>query len=396
VPRLKPRNYPIANLRSYIYVLLLLICVVILSQQLANLSAFIDFDVDDFIEYWSASVLHLQGQNPYDRDLLTPLQNQAGRYRDVPVIMWNPPWTLALVLPFGLLDFSTARLLWFLIHLGILFACSSWLWQYFGGSKHSLWVAWLFALTFAPSLMMLKVGQISGFFLLGVVGFLYFEKNNKDLFAGGSAALLMIKPHVGYLIIVILALWAVHKKKWLILLGGTLALAGSTLVVWLIHPSALRDYYYAAVNYPPVAWATPTIGGFFRYFIGVDLFWLQLLPPGFGLVWILYYYYKHHTYWKWEDQISLICLVSIVTAAYGWIYDQVLVLVAVIQIALIIRKSNNHIYSFALIFAYAAVNILILLLDLSQFWFFWFAPCMLLIYLVVEKILKTDSSMETG
>lgn len=390
--RLKSCIYPIARLRSYIYVFLLLICVIILSQQLANLSAFIDFDVDDFVEYWSASVLHLHGQNPYDRDLLTPLQNQAGRYRDVPVIMWNPPWTLSLIVPFGLLEFSSARLLWFLIHSGILFACSSWLWQYYGGSKHKLWVAWLLVLTFAPSLMVLKVGQISGLFLLGVVSFLYFEKNNQDLFAGGSAALLMIKPHVGYLIIVILALWAVHKKKWQILLGVALALAGSTVLVWLIHPSTLHDYYYAAVNYPPVAWATPTIGGFFRYFFGVDRFWLQLFPSGFGLLWILYYYYKHHINWKWVDQISLICLVSIVTAAYGWLYDQVLVLIAVIQVALIIRKSKNHKYMFFLIFSYAAINILILLLDLSQFWFFWFAPCLLLMYLVAQKMIKPNTS----
>ena len=53
---------------------------------------------DDFIEYWAAARLTLDGQNPYDPHLLLPLQQAAGRNTDEAVMMWNPPWSLAVVL----------------------------------------------------------------------------------------------------------------------------------------------------------------------------------------------------------------------------------------------------------------------------------------------------------
>ena len=34
---------------------------------------------DDFVEYWAAARLTLDGQNPYDRAQLLPLQRTAGR-----------------------------------------------------------------------------------------------------------------------------------------------------------------------------------------------------------------------------------------------------------------------------------------------------------------------------
>ena len=57
---------------------------------------------DDFIEYWAAAKLTLDGENPYDPALLLPLQLANGRATDEAVMMWNPPWSLAVVLPLGL------------------------------------------------------------------------------------------------------------------------------------------------------------------------------------------------------------------------------------------------------------------------------------------------------
>ena len=34
---------------------------------------------DDFVEYWAAAKLTINGQNPYDPTLLLPLQQTAGR-----------------------------------------------------------------------------------------------------------------------------------------------------------------------------------------------------------------------------------------------------------------------------------------------------------------------------
>jgi hypothetical protein len=78
--------------------------------------------------------------------------------------------------------------------------------------------------------------------------------------------------------------------------------------------------------------------------------------------------------------------VSMATAAYGWIYDQVFILVAIIQVARWVRYSNKYIYLFILIAFYVAINFLILVTNVSQFWFFWFAPMILLFYSLIQNL----------
>ncbi len=56
----------------------------------------------DFLEYWAAGRLLAFGDNPYDGDRMHALEHAAGRTEDG-ILMWNPPRTLPLVLPFGLL-----------------------------------------------------------------------------------------------------------------------------------------------------------------------------------------------------------------------------------------------------------------------------------------------------
>ena len=68
----------------------------------------------DFVEYWAAGRLNLEGHNPYDPDAVHELEKAAGR-AEPGVLMWNPPWSLPFVMPFGLLEVHTAHLLWLLL-----------------------------------------------------------------------------------------------------------------------------------------------------------------------------------------------------------------------------------------------------------------------------------------
>src|SRR5215213_4247809 len=83
---------------------------------------------DDFIEYWAAARLTLDGKNPYDGEQLLPLQQAAGRDTDEAVMMWNPPWTLAVVLPLGAIEPRPAQLLWLAINLAAILICGDRLW----------------------------------------------------------------------------------------------------------------------------------------------------------------------------------------------------------------------------------------------------------------------------
>src|SRR5262245_56213452 len=83
---------------------------------------------DDFVEYWAAARLTLEGKNPYDGELLLPLQQHAGRDTKEPIMMWNPPWSMPAVLPLGLLGAREAQLLWLLLHFLVTGFCADRLW----------------------------------------------------------------------------------------------------------------------------------------------------------------------------------------------------------------------------------------------------------------------------
>src|SRR5262245_20776559 len=165
---------------------------------------------DDFVEYWAAGRLNAHGQNPYDGSLLLPLEQAAGRDTQDPVMMWNPPWTLSIAMPLGLLKARVAQLLWLAAGLILIVGCADRIWTLYDGSPERRWVAWLVSLSFAPTLFVLNAGQIAPFILLGITGFLACERAGRYVVAGAFAALLAIKPHLVYLFWPAVAVWAIR------------------------------------------------------------------------------------------------------------------------------------------------------------------------------------------
>ena len=53
----------------------------------------------DFIQYWTAGQLFLDGKNPFDWDENFKLQKSLGWTYSIPLVMKNPPWLLAWLYP---------------------------------------------------------------------------------------------------------------------------------------------------------------------------------------------------------------------------------------------------------------------------------------------------------
>src|ERR1700722_7047354 len=121
-----------------IAVFVLIACVIVgqLRQLLADPTI---WPPDDFVEYYAAAKLTLEGKNPYDAALLLPIEQAAGRDTDYAVMMWNPPWTLAVVMPLGFLPAREAQLLWFAFNLLVIGFCGDRLWLLFAGSRERRW-----------------------------------------------------------------------------------------------------------------------------------------------------------------------------------------------------------------------------------------------------------------
>lgn len=367
-------------LRQALLWVMLLVCFGILAQMLPSLLKPEQLAADDFVEYWSAARLNLTRGNPYALDQMAALQTSVGR-SDAPLMMWYLPWTLTLMMPFGLLPYLYARALWFILTICVVLACASCIWSYFGGSPEKAWIAWLISFLFAPTLQVIKVGQIGPVLLLGLVGFIYFEKRQKWWLAGASAALTTIKPHLLYLFLLAILVWCWRQKNWKVLAGMTLAVCVALSVSWAFNPSLVSQYLYAATHYPPSSYASAALGTVLRSLLGENKFWLQFVAPLIGSAWLLVYWWGRRTTWNWAEQISIVLLVSIATTAYGWTFDQSVLLIPMILVGVWCSQGGWSIRVALLYLPYLVINLLMLILKVYQNAYWWLGLGFFLWYL---------------
>jgi hypothetical protein len=367
---------------------------------------------DDFVEYWAAARLTLGGENPYDPALLLPLQRAAGRDTDEAVMMWNPPWSLAVVLPLGLLDARAAQLLWLMVNLVALGYCGDRLWNQSGGSQERRWVGWTLSLAFLPSLFALQSGQIGPLLLLGVVLFLECERRGWPVLTGAATVLLAVKPHLAYLVWVAILCEAIARRRFGVLLGGATAGLFATLIPLAFNPQVLHQYADAMGNRPPAQWVSPTVGSVLRLAFGAELFRLQFVPVAVGLAWFAWNWRRTGRTWNWTEQLPLLLLVSFVTAPYGaWPFDMVLLLPAVVRLVAVVvepltpappsqgkrgeecplpsrergASEASRVRGWVVLAGLLAVNLGCLLLNLlgaTSFWFLWVSPAVLALYAI--------------
>lgn len=343
--------------------------------------------MNDFIEYWAAARLLLEGGNPYSAEQMLRLQNSIGWTDQRPLMMWNPPWTLSVVLPFGFFSFEVGRFLWLLVNLLVVVLCIDLSWRIYGGPKRYFWLPWALGLGFFPTLFVLRVGQITPFVLLGVIGFLFFVRKEQYELAACSTILISLKPHLLYLFWIALLFWIINRKQWKMLMMISIMLILSTAVPLSLNPSIIAHFYRSSIEAPPLYWVTPTIGCFLGTVMGTGKVWFKFLPMILGLLLFSCVYWKRNKMdWVWERQMPILLLVSVSTAAYGWSFDLVVLIPALIQATVITIQRASPKFAGSALFGFLLLNALAYWLnshDYSELYFVWMAPVLLVGFLVI-------------
>jgi Glycosyltransferase family 87 len=363
-----------------------LVALPILAYLLSGLIARPGILVDDYVEYWAAGRLNLSGGNPYSGDQMLPLERVAGRKTEV-LLMWNPPWTLALAMPLALFSYPISRLIWHILSIAMILMATNWTWKLLGGSTQKYWLAWVIAFTFFPTLIVLRMGQIGPVLLLGVAGFLHFEQNKRYWLAGAFAVLLTIKPHLMYLVCISILVWSLDRRRWSILGGGAIALFLATITAMMFNPHVITQYLNATLEDSPLVWMTPTFGSLLRLLFGLERKWLAFIPMVAGIFWLGASGLRHRVDWLWADRMPLLLLVSLVTAPFGWSFDQVVLLPAVLQAMIQVFATSRARIVCGAIITYMAFNIAAFVINsrFLDFWQLWLAPFLLIWYLFAQR-----------
>jgi hypothetical protein len=361
---------------------LVLLC--LRAGSLMNISA---LGLGDYIAYWSAGRLNAWGQNPYSPEDLLPVQQAEGWPEEWPNIMYYPPWALPLVMPLGLLPFSISRLLWLLVEVVVVIYCADRTWRYYNGPISRRWLAWLLALIFVPTLIALRMGQMSPFLLLGIVGFLEAERRGLDWLAGAFLLLAAVKPQLLYLFGIGVLVWSADRRRWRVVAGGLVAGAVALLIALLCNPHVLEQYRFA-LSHPPSGNITPTAGALLRLAFGHDLVWLQFVPTAIGLGWFPAYYARYRNNWRWDRQAPLLLLVSFLTSSYGsWVFDLPVLLIPVLAVSLQVWQSGRRDVATFAVTGFLLCDAVALALNLTgatYLSFIWMTPALLIAYLMLR------------
>jgi hypothetical protein len=356
--------------------------------------------LNDFIEYWAATQLLLSGGNPYSPDELLARQKALGWSQPEALMMWNPPWTLSFILPLGLLDYQTAQFVWFLSHALIAFIGGSLLWKIYGGSPQKLRYAGVSVLTFAPTWFALILGQIGPLILLGLILFLAAVQKKAWGLAGASLTLVSVKPHLLYLIWPALFLWVLRKRQWKMAVGFFLP---GMMVAFLplvldrhIYSQYAEAFRTGGVTHP-MHWATPTLGTALAELLAPSESWIRWLPSVCGAAWFIWYWSTRAASWDWLSELPLLVLVSVCTASFAWTFDYVVMLPALIQAAVWTSQSESRVGRATFVGAHIGLGVLLFASKVfvrNDFWYFWLAPMLLLLYLLARAKVATPTKVK--
>jgi hypothetical protein len=338
----------------------------------------------DYIFFWATGQQLAHHANPYDAAGTTQLERSAGLPANLnPGVMRNPPWALPLVYPLGFISLRVGWMLWALFLLSSLVVSVHLLWIIYGRPSNR---RYLLGYSFGPALLCLIYGQTSLFALLGLVLFLRLHRTHPFL-AGTSLLLCTLKPHLFLPFSVVLVAWALVSRSYKVLAGAAVAMAVSCAITYAIDPLAWNQYSQFVRSSGIENEYIPCLSYLLRSWFSPHSIWLQYLPAAVGCTWAMAYFWPRRHAWDWMINGSPLMLVSILVAPYSWIYDQGLVIPALLQGAFSARFRSLLI---ALAFLSALVEIA-LFRSLSHpndmiFWTYWTAPAWLIWYLVATTM----------
>ncbi len=343
------------------------------------------FALQDFVEYWSAVRVFIDGGNPYSAPALLEVQKNLGWTDPEPLMMWNPPWVLPLLTPLYFLPFPLARLLWFLAS-GILCVCAAdFFWRSFGGPLRRRYMSWVAVVLFLPTLQSLLLGQISPLILIGLWGFLWALKRNRPLTAGTFTVLISIKPHLLFLFWVFGALWILKNRKWGVFYAAVGSLAIVSAIVLAINPNTF-NYYCHSLNsgHGPLIWKTPTWGTVFQLLFPTSGAWIRSLPSLLGIVVAFALWKKYRgliSFERWSIMIPLLC---VITGIFSWTFDWVVLLPLLIY--LLIWSQDNAAkrwWMFIILLLVQPALLYSIALANSNLYGIWFPPLLWGLYYLV-------------
>jgi hypothetical protein len=302
---------------------------------------------------------------------------------------WNPPWLMLLFVPLGLLPFNIAMIVWTFINALLIGLIMIFSWQIATNNQPSRGIlsAFIAGYFFAITISYLVIGQITVLVLLGMLLSIWLIGKGKDIFAGTGLVLTIIKPQTSYLFLLILIIWVINNRRWKVIEGFIVALVTTTIIFWIFDPSWVTDYYKLIGKLPFSLTYTSTIGSFFAAKLNTKVFYFASIM----LLLLIKPLLRIQGKYGWLTTLNLSLLVSLPFSPYGFVFDQILLLPAIIQIISwvwngALTKRNKSLIIGLMVAFYMLALYMLSIPILEYYWFFVLPLLLLLIFLITWRM----------
>jgi hypothetical protein len=198
--------------RYYFFGLIGLVLAYFLSRAIVN--TYDNPANSDFFSFWLSGKFIINNLNPYSTsDWIEGHHLYDATWISDPTFLYPLPLSI-LFIPFGLVDFKTAFIIWVMLTVIFLIISISLLLNYLGPTRNHFLIPVLSGvILFRPLNSLLLNGQLSTLFLLiFVLSLLLWEKENW-LWGGVVITFALLKLNIGLIVILLLWIYLFSKKS---------------------------------------------------------------------------------------------------------------------------------------------------------------------------------------
>jgi hypothetical protein len=326
----------------------------------------LEYPNSDFFSYWLAGHLTTLGQNPYLAELWIGGHHQFGAswISDTTFIY---PLPLALFFsPLGYLSLYQAFVVWVLLsQFMIIFSIALLLKLYPNLLIKRFILPFLSGVVlFRPTILTLNNGQVSGLLLLVIAGVVYLWEKEKWWQGSVLLSFFALKPNLGIPLIALLSLYLIFKRQ----INSLIVEGVCGLVLLFIglaqNPNWIIEFWGVGNTKLSLTFGySPTVWGMSAFFCNYKLNCTIGYGIGTSLLILFGYSYlliRKQKYLSPALVISLAILVTLLSTPYTWPYDQLLLIVPIIEVTMRLALNSYKFLPTSLIFL--AIDILAFIL----------------------------------
>lgn len=321
----------------------------------------------DSIAYWSAAELLIHHSDPYNSASVLDLEGRHGYENPRPLVLRTPPWSLFMILPLAFLSPFWAWVAWLAVLVFCLMAGLRLSRRVYAREDVPTNALTIVAYLFAPVAACVVAGQMGLVLMLGVVLFLYLERDH-PFFAGAALIFPLAKPHLLSLFWIVFIIWLLLCRKSKVASGLASAFVIANLVALAFDPHVFVHYRAMLVQQNISHEFIPALSGMLRLFFFRQYFWAQFVPLAVGIVWSLLYVQANWSTWNWREHGPALLVVSVFVTPYEWISDETILLPAMLQAVVFVYTARKvlRLGSKLALFSFALLDMLLLLILRAQ------------------------------